>query len=114
MDELKQNNPNNSKAPNGVLSLVCGIAGLAALFLFCILPDDEEIVSNLILFPSIAACIVGMVTGIVGSKKIKGHENEYSNSNLLTVGKILGIVGIAIWAALLTLGFFYLLLTGEF
>lgn len=114
MEELlEQNNPEEKpKAPYGTASLVCSIIGLALLIITWLMPDDDEFetLSGLIILTGIAMSIVGMVLGIVGSKKIKNRSNEFSNSSALLAGKIMGIVGVACWGFLMLIGTIYILL----
>lgn len=96
------------KAPLANGSLVCSIIGLAAMsFLFFVPEDLDEFAETLLGFVAlggIALSVVGMVLGIVGSKMIKGSYTAYSDSSKLMVGKILGIVGLALWGVLMTFG----------
>ena len=92
-----------SKAPFGLPSLICSILGLVWLSVVSLVTDykDLEDFVYLIFYVGIVLSIVGMVMGIVGSKRIKGKHKFYSDTPILIVGKILGIIGVASWGLVL-------------
>lgn len=110
-NELEWNDPDRPHAPNGVLSLVCGIIGLALLVLAWLLPDDGDLdfLLDLIIISGVVASIISMVTGIKGTKQIKDHMDDYSDSNKVVTGRVLGIIGVAGWAIMMMIGFVYIL-----
>lgn len=97
-----------TEAPLATKSLVFSIIGLAVLFLVLLIAaevdDDFDMLVGLVGMGGIAASIVGMVLGISGLKRINGNRSAYSGVSKLTVGKVLGIVGVAIWGAVMFLG----------
>lgn len=107
---VSPNTPQGSKpkAPLGTGALVFSIIGLGVLFFTLLIADevdeDLDILVGLVAFGGIAASVIGMVMGIVGSKKIKGNYSAYSDAPKLTVGKILGIIGLVIWSLVMLLG----------
>ncbi len=93
------------KAPLATGSLICSIVGLGLLFIMLVISADaDEMLLGLMFYVGIAASIVGMSLGIAGLKKIKGNYSAYSNAPKLTVGKILGIIGVVSWASVMLLG----------
>ena len=98
------------KAPLATGSLVCSIVGLGLLFITLVISGDaEDMLLGLLFYLGIGASIVGMSLGIAGLRKINGNYSAYSNAPQLTVGKILGIIGVASWAAVLFLGIIMIL-----
>ena len=85
------------------------------LLLVFLLPEDMDedldMLIGLVVIGGIAASIVGMVLGISGLKKIADNRRAYSGVPKLTVGKILGLVGIISWGVLMTVGFFFIFAT---
>lgn len=106
---------NTTSAPLGTVSLILSIVGLVVLLLVFLLPEDMDedldMLIGLVVIGGIAASIVGMVLGISGLKKIADNRRAYSGVPKLTVGKILGLVGIISWGVLMTVGFFFIFAT---
>lgn len=106
---------NTVPAPLGTVSLILSIVGLAVLLLVLVLPEDTDedldVLIGLVVIGGVVASIVGMSLGISGLKKIADNRRSYSGVSKLTVGKILGLVGIISWGVLLTIGFFVIFAT---
>lgn len=106
---------NATSAPLGTMSLIFSIVGLAVLLLALVIPEDLDedldVLIGLVVLGGVAASIVGMSLGIAGLKKIADNRSAYSGVSKLTVGKILGLVGIISWGVLLTIGFFVIFVT---
>ena len=101
------------KAPFANGSLICSIIGLGIMSLLVFIPDDTDEIADMfigfVVLGGLALSILGMVFGIVGSKKINEGNNAYSDSSKLVVGKILGIIGLVLWSVLMTLGMIMIL-----
>ncbi len=103
----------STEAPLATKSLVFSIIGLAVLLLILMIADevdeDFDMLVGLVVMGGIAASVVGMVLGITGLKRINGNRSAYSGVPKLTVGKVLGIVGVAIWGAVMFFGIIMIL-----
>lgn len=98
----------STEAPLANKSLVFSIIGLAVLFFTLLIAgevdEDFDMLVGLVAMGGIAASAVGMALGIAGLKRVNGNRSAYSGVPKLTVGKVLGIVGLAIWGAVMLLG----------
>ena len=96
------------KAPFGTPSLVCSIIGLALIMLdLTIAQFDEEsfdFLMGMLFYGGIGLCILGLVLGSIGLKKVKGSFDKYSDAAKLIVGVVLGVVGIVSWSLLMLIG----------
>ena len=92
-------------APLGVPALILGIASLVWLFFTVIIAtaSAESIVGVMCIF-GIMLSIAGVVLGSIGWKKVKENRPAYANVPQLIVGRVLSIVSLGIWGALMFIG----------